>query len=202
MLHERIRKLRLAKGMTLQQVGDVFGISKVSVSNWETGTNQPDSKKLTELAKLLGTDVQFLLTGESKPQQQGIGNGIPFIVWSQIGNSKQSTNAYRVQATLTNPGPNAFATKLVGNESLMVDKPNIPEGSVIVVDPDLKPQALDFVLLEHDAIIKLAQVRPTPENKHWLMIFNEKGNEYIKIDTSKVLGVILEWQISGKTRVS
>ena len=202
MLHERIRKLRLAKGLTLQQVGDVFGISKVSVSNWETGTNQPDSKKLNDLAKLLGTDVQFLLTGESKPQQQGVGNSIPFIVWSQIGNSKHSTNTYRVQPTLTNPGPNAFATKLVANESLMVDKPNIPEGSVIVVDPDLKPQALDFVLVEHDGIIKLAQVRPTPENKYFIIIFNEKINEYLKIDKIKVLGIILEWQISGKTRVN
>lgn len=202
MLHERLRKLRLAKGMTLQQVGDVFGISKVSVSNWESGTNQPDPKKLHELAKLLGTDVQFLLTGESKPSQQGNTTGIPFILWSQLGKPKQSTNHYRVHATQTSPGPNSFATKLLGSEYLSGDKPNIPESSVIIVDPDLKPQPLDFVLLEHDLVIKLAQVRSTPENKYWLMIFNHKEIISIDFNSLKVLGVILEWQLSGKIRVN
>ncbi len=41
MLNERIRALRLAKGLTLQQVGDVFGISRASVSAWENGVAKP-----------------------------------------------------------------------------------------------------------------------------------------------------------------
>lgn len=201
MLNERIRKLRLAKGMTLQQVGNVFGISKVSVSNWESGTNQPDPKKLNELAKLLGTDVQFLLTGETKPPQNSGSTGLPFFLWSQLGKLESPTTAYRVHATQTNPGPNSYGTKLPGNEYITGEKPNIPECSLIIVDPDLKPQPLDFVLLKHDSVVKLAQVRATPENKHWLTIFGEKELVYLELINSKVLGVILEWQISGRTRV-
>ena len=188
--------------MTLQQVGDVFGISKVSVSNWESGTNQPDPKKLSELAKLLETDIQFLLTGESNPSHQANTPGIPFVLWSQLGKTKQSTNPLRVHANHTKPGPNSFATKLIGNEFLSADKPNIPESSVIIVDPDLKPQPLDYVLLEHDLAIKLAHVRSTPENKYWLMIFNHKETISSELNNLKVLGVVLEWQLSGKTRVS
>ena len=63
MLNERLKNLRLAKGLTLQQVGDVFGISKASISSWESGRSHPDHKKLEKLAELLGTTVQFLVAG-------------------------------------------------------------------------------------------------------------------------------------------
>ena len=46
MLNERLKNLRLAKGLTLQQVGDSFGISKVSVSTWESGKTNPERKRL------------------------------------------------------------------------------------------------------------------------------------------------------------
>ena len=65
MLNERLKNLRLAKGMTLQQVGDVFAISKASVSSWESGKSNPDHKKLEKLAELFETSVQFLISGIS-----------------------------------------------------------------------------------------------------------------------------------------
>jgi transcriptional regulator with XRE-family HTH domain len=59
MLNERLKNLRLAKGLTLQQVGDVFGISRASVSSWESGTNQPDPRKLEKLADFFGASVNY-----------------------------------------------------------------------------------------------------------------------------------------------
>jgi len=72
MLNERIRGLRLARGLTLQEVGDAFGISRGSVSSWESGVNQPDPRKLQRLAELFETTVEFLITGVSGPTQPGI----------------------------------------------------------------------------------------------------------------------------------
>ena len=63
MLNERLKNLRLAKGLTLQQVGDAFSISKVSVSTWESGKTNPDRKRLEKIADLYGTSVQYLVTG-------------------------------------------------------------------------------------------------------------------------------------------
>ncbi|KGV86486.1 helix-turn-helix family protein [Burkholderia pseudomallei MSHR3951] len=57
----RIRELRKAKGMTLQQLGDVFGISRASVSEWESGRSKPDASRLVELASTLGVSVEYLL---------------------------------------------------------------------------------------------------------------------------------------------
>ncbi|MDR5772096.1 MULTISPECIES: helix-turn-helix domain-containing protein [unclassified Caballeronia] len=61
---DRIRELRKARGLTLQAVGDRFGINRSSVSAWESGSSRPDFEKLPELADLLQTTVDYLLTGK------------------------------------------------------------------------------------------------------------------------------------------
>ena len=68
MFNERLKNLRLAKGLTLQQVGDAFGISAASVASWEKGKNQPDSRKINKIAQVLGTSVEFLLNGSVETQ--------------------------------------------------------------------------------------------------------------------------------------
>lgn len=59
----RIRDLRTAKFLTGQQLADVFGISRGSVSEWENGRSKPDSEKLVRLAEVLDTTVEYLLNG-------------------------------------------------------------------------------------------------------------------------------------------
>jgi transcriptional regulator with XRE-family HTH domain len=56
-LGKRIREKRKAKGMSGQQLGDVFGISRSSVSDWERGATRPDPDKLVRLAETLNTTV-------------------------------------------------------------------------------------------------------------------------------------------------
>lgn len=63
----RIRELRKAKGLTLQQLADVFGISRASVSEWESGRSKPDGGRLLKLADVLDTSVEYLLDGAHSP---------------------------------------------------------------------------------------------------------------------------------------
>lgn len=60
----RIRECRKLKGMTLQQVGDLFQINRASVSDWESGKTRPDIERLVSLARALSTSVDYLLTGK------------------------------------------------------------------------------------------------------------------------------------------
>ncbi|MDY7802803.1 XRE family transcriptional regulator [Burkholderia stagnalis] len=60
----RIRALRKQRELTLQQVADAFGISRASVSEWESGRSKPDAAKLAKLAFLLHTTVVYLLEGD------------------------------------------------------------------------------------------------------------------------------------------
>jgi SOS-response transcriptional repressor LexA len=69
-LGARIRAKRKAKGLTLQQVGDVFGISRSSVSEWESDRTRPSNDKLMRLAEALNTSVNELLADDDNSGQK------------------------------------------------------------------------------------------------------------------------------------
>ena len=59
-----IAKLRKAKGLTQQQLGDLVGVGGKSVSKWERGINMPDVSIINEVSKILGITSDELLKGE------------------------------------------------------------------------------------------------------------------------------------------
>ncbi|WP_081627107.1 helix-turn-helix domain-containing protein [Bordetella sp. FB-8] len=63
-LGSRIRECRKAKGLSLEDVADRFRIHKASVSDWERNETSPDIKRLPELASMLNTTTDYLLTGK------------------------------------------------------------------------------------------------------------------------------------------
>lgn len=58
---QKIREYRKARGMTQQQIADLFGIKTASVSEWESGKSTPSTDKLVRLAKALGCQISDLL---------------------------------------------------------------------------------------------------------------------------------------------
>ena len=67
-LGEYIKQLRLAKGLTLEQVGDSVGVGKSTVRKWETGDIRNMKRdKIVKLAKVLGISPDAMLSfGESE----------------------------------------------------------------------------------------------------------------------------------------
>lgn len=61
----RIRKIRLEKGMTLEEFGKLMGADKGIVSRWENGTSIPKAERLKTVAKLGDMTVEELLNGSS-----------------------------------------------------------------------------------------------------------------------------------------
>ena len=59
-----ISKLRKAKNLTQQQLGDLVGVGGKSVSKWERGINMPDISIINEVSKILGITSDELLQGE------------------------------------------------------------------------------------------------------------------------------------------
>lgn len=63
----RIKKIRTNLGLNLEQFGEkIGGASKGLVSNWEHGTNLPNSKRLKLIADLNNTSVEELVYGTNK----------------------------------------------------------------------------------------------------------------------------------------
>lgn len=58
------KSARLAAGLSVKQVADALGVTRVAVYFWEDGTCVPAVKRLPELAKLYGCTVDELLAGD------------------------------------------------------------------------------------------------------------------------------------------
>lgn len=72
---QRLRNLRTAKGMSLQDVADRMGVSRQTVHEWETGKSQPRMVRVEQLAQAMGVSETELLGGEQIP---GAGGDLQF----------------------------------------------------------------------------------------------------------------------------
>ena len=62
---EKIKQLRISKGLTLEQVAQYVGVSKPTVLKWERGIIQNMRRdKILKLAQVLGTTPEFLMGWE------------------------------------------------------------------------------------------------------------------------------------------
>lgn len=69
--NEKIKELRIQRGLTLQQVGDVVGVGKSTVRKWENGDIKNMGRdKIELLAHALGVDPAYLMGWEEDSAQE------------------------------------------------------------------------------------------------------------------------------------
>lgn len=68
-INEIIRERRLEKGLTQEQLANYLGVSAPAVNRWEKGSSYPDIVLLPPLARLLGTDLNTLLSFQDNLNQ-------------------------------------------------------------------------------------------------------------------------------------
>lgn len=56
-----LRKFRVARGLTQDELARLLGVNRTTVTQWETGTNHPRATMLVKLAKILRCSVDDLL---------------------------------------------------------------------------------------------------------------------------------------------
>lgn len=61
---DKLRKARQALGQTQEQVAEAVGVSRQTVSNWETGRSLPDVLSVIRLSDLYGVSLDQLLKGD------------------------------------------------------------------------------------------------------------------------------------------
>lgn len=67
-LAEKILHLRTQQGLSQLELAEQLGVSRQSVSKWETGQSVPDLDKLIKLADLFGISVDELVREGERPQ--------------------------------------------------------------------------------------------------------------------------------------
>ena len=58
---ERLIALRTKTGLSQQAVGDILGVSRWAVHNYETGKNRPDFNGLIALADYFNVSLDYLV---------------------------------------------------------------------------------------------------------------------------------------------
>jgi Predicted transcriptional regulators len=64
-----LQELRKEKGLTQEQLAELMGVARRTVSRWETGSNMPDMDILMDLSDLYAVDLREILNGERKSER-------------------------------------------------------------------------------------------------------------------------------------
>ena len=64
-----LQNLRNEKGLTQEQLAEMVGVARRTVSRWETGTNMPDLDILIELSDFYAIDLREILNAERKSER-------------------------------------------------------------------------------------------------------------------------------------
>ena len=69
MLQENLIRLRKQKGYSQEELAYQLGVSRQSVSKWESGSSIPELDRLVEISELYGVTLDELVKGESSIAQ-------------------------------------------------------------------------------------------------------------------------------------
>lgn len=69
---EALRRLRIERGLSQQQVSDALHVDRSTVAKWEAGDRQPDMATLSLLSSVLETDVAELLRASEQNNQKPV----------------------------------------------------------------------------------------------------------------------------------
>lgn len=148
-LGQRIRARRESLRMTQEELANCIGVSYQSVQAWEGGT-VPRPKKFEKIAACLKTSVEELFYGKLPESPKSVESPtvgltlvdlksrVPLISWAQAGawaeiqDTFHPGDAERWIAVTAKVGQMAFALRVVGDSM----EPRIPDGSIVVIDPD------------------------------------------------------------------
>ena len=77
-LAEKIIDLRKKNGWSQEQLADKLGVSRQSISKWESAQSTPDMKKIVALSELFGVSTDYLLKdGMDDAEGAAVGGDAP-----------------------------------------------------------------------------------------------------------------------------
>ncbi len=151
---EKLRELRLKRGLSLKELGNAIGVAESTMSLYETGKRKPDYENLKRLADFFDVTVDFLLgrphilkTAATKiPVLGKVQAGVPVEAVEDIIDYEEITPEMASTGDL-------FALQVKGDSM----EPRIREGDVVIIrkQPDLQSGEIGVVLINgNDATIK------------------------------------------------
>ena len=60
LIGEKLRRLRIARQLSQEQLADKLQVSRQAISKWELGESIPDTENLILLSKFYGVSIDYL----------------------------------------------------------------------------------------------------------------------------------------------
>ena len=151
---DRLTEQMAAVDIKAVEIARKLKISKGTVSQWCTGLNKPRGENAVKLAKALRCNVSWLMEGKGSPNKNvelelgpDLRGQAPLISWVQAGKWKEIDMESLRQTDTTfyqhtaNVSDEAFALRVKGDSmTSFTGGKSIPEGSVIIVDPNMQAE--------------------------------------------------------------
>ena len=81
LLSQKLKELRLNKGLTQIEFAKTFNIANGTVGNWETGKREPDYEMLSRIADFYGVTIDYLLGRDQKEKPAKMEKSLPDILY-------------------------------------------------------------------------------------------------------------------------
>lgn len=163
LFNERLKHRMKELGIKAVDITKRLKVSKGTVSQWVNGQAEPRGVNATALATMLRCNMTWLMQGKGMPDKSvelelgpDLRGQAPLISWIQAGNwlemeAKEPTIDMTYYPHTANVGANAFALRVIGDSmTSLTGGKSIPEGSVVIVDPDASPDNGKVVIARMD----------------------------------------------------
>lgn len=127
---QQIKKYRQAKNMTADDLAKKVGVSRATITRYETGTRGTTQNNLFALARVLGVTVDDFFPDRHQANPEF--TRIPIIGSIACGEpilAEQNIDGYTDQAFMRQTSDGLFALRCKGKSM----EPTIPDGSIVVI---------------------------------------------------------------------
>ena len=161
---DNLRRLREDLGFTQEDVADKVGVSRVAVTRWESGSNQPGGENSARLASLFGVSVAQLFGYDpaSLPSRDTRADAPAYVPMMVLGSvhagefdeeAVSDGDVVNVPSEVKERWPHARAVRARGT---CMNKA-IPDGHWFLVDPGTEPRNGDIAVVEtedYEAVVR------------------------------------------------
>ena len=192
-LPANLKKYRIAKGLTQEEVAAFLGITAQSVSKWERGESYPDITFLPALANIFETSVDLLIGMDAvRAEETRYNIHKTAVEYQKNGEYNKAEKTYR-EALLTYPNMPGMILGLAGTLALKGDTEEaielIERGLPLSANEKQKATlraALCFLYLKagrEDKVVRLASELPhTRESREVILPLVQQGLSSSRID--------------------
>lgn len=206
----RIKSLRKDLNMTQKQLSIKAGVSHVAISQWEREETEPKGDNLLALASALGCSPEYVLFGGkssecklSHTRAHTPFGKYPLISWVSAGLWSEAIEPYDRRAiddwieTTEKCSERSFWLEVRGDSMTSPSGLSIPEGMVILVDPNVEPVNGKLVVakLENENEATFKQYI-TDAGNHYLKPLNPQYRMIPINGNCRIVGVVVDAKIA------